>query len=375
MKQQIRFCHAPDGVRIAYATTGTGPPLIRVTNWLTHLNLDWESPVWHHWFKALSQGQQLVRYDARGTGLSDRKVDRLSLDAWIQDLAAVVDALQIDRFPLLGLCQGGAIAVAYAARYPERVTRLVLYDSYVQGAFVQRTQDPIYPGDARVSQRTTLDKAREAEVLAGMIEVGWGREAAAFRQVFTNLLIPGATTEQQRWFAELQRRTVSPRTAARLWRLFHTLDVRQLAPQVTAPTLVLHVRGDRMVPFEQGLELASLIPNAHFAPLEGRNHILRPDEPAWPRFLSEVRDFLGTHMPQSSRGDLPADFAALTPRECEVLDLLARGLTNSEIAEHLVISPKTVRNHVTRVYSKLQTDTRAQAVILAREAGFGQSQP
>lgn len=372
MKQQIRFCHAPDGVRIAYATTGTGPPLVRVTNWLTHLNLDWESPVWHHWFKALSQGHQLVRYDARGTGLSDRLVDTLSLDAWVQDLAAVVDALQLDRFPLLGLCQGGAIAIAYAARYPQRVTRLVLYDSYVRGAFVQHAQ---HPEHNRAAEDTSPEKAREAEALAEMIQVGWGQEAAAFRQVFTNLLIPGATTEQQRWFAELQRRTVSARTAARLWRLFHSLDVRQLAPQVTVPTLVLHVRGDRMVPFEQGLELASLIPHARFVPLEGKNHILRPDEPAWTHFLSEVQDFLGTPASASSGDELLADFAALTPREREVLDLLARGLANSEIVERLVISPKTVRNHVTRIYSKLQTDTRAQTVVLAREAGFGQNRP
>lgn len=360
MKQHIQFCPASDGVNIAYAATGNGPPLVRVANWLTHLNHDWESPVWSHWFAELARGHRLVRYDPRGTGLSDRAVDDLSLDAWVRDLEAVVDALDLERFSLLGFCQGGAPAIAYAVRHPERVDRLVLYDSYVQGAF---------------ADGTSAAHQREAETLAEMIAVGWGRSTAAFRQVFANLLFPGASRQQQRWLGELQRQTVTAETAARLWRIFHTLDVRDLALQVTVPTLVFHVRGDAMVPFSAGRTLAALIPGARFVPLAGTNHILLEDEPAWPHFLSELRDFLGTCLEGESPDHATSSrdrLALLTPREREVLDLIAQGLSNDAIADRLVIAPKTVRNHVTRIYRKLDASSRAQAIVLAREAGLGQ---
>jgi pimeloyl-ACP methyl ester carboxylesterase/DNA-binding CsgD family transcriptional regulator len=360
MEQQIHFCISPDGARIAYATSGTGPPLVRVANWLTHLDLDWKSPVWYHWFEELSRGHTLVRYDPRGCGLSDRSVDDLSLDAWVGDLAAVVDALELDRFSLLGFCQGGATAVAYAVRHPERVSRLVLYDSYVQGALVEGA-DPC--------------QAREADALAEMIEIGWGQEAAAFRQVFTNLLIPGASMEQQRWFAELQRQTVSPATAVRLWRAFHNIDIQVLAERIRLPTLVFHVEGDAIVPFNQGMWLASLIPDARFVPLPGKNHILLEDEPAWSRFLAELRSFLRTAVPEPEPSDARYVFPELTPREREVLELIAQGLSNDEISERLVIAPKTVRNHVSRIYSKLRLGSRAQVVVLARQAGLGRQDP
>lgn len=353
MKQQIRFCTASDGVRIAYATSGEGPPLVRLTHWLTHLDYDWESPLWSHWFEALSQGHSLVRYDSRGTGLSDRMVDDISLDGWVRDLEAVVDDLGLDRFPILGLCQGGTVAIAYAMRHPERVSRLVLYGSYVQG--------PLAGGGEP-------HEVRKAETLANMIEVGWGRQAAAFRQVFADLFVPGASKAQQRWMAELQRRTADPQTAVRLWLAFNRIDVRHLARQIHIPTLVLHVRGDTVVDFEDGRQLAALIPDARFVPLEGQNHILLEDDSAWPRFLSEVRSFLGTHISERSPADLQKAVSTLTPREQEVLGLVAKGLDNADIADHLKIAPKTVRNHVSRIYGKLCVDNRAQAVVLAREA-------
>jgi pimeloyl-ACP methyl ester carboxylesterase/DNA-binding CsgD family transcriptional regulator len=358
MKQEIRFCHSPDGVRIAYAISGEGPPLVRVANWLTHLNLDWESPVWSHWFGEFSKGFNFIRYDPRGTGLSERQVDEISLDTWLQDLETVLDDLELEHFNLLGFCQGGPIAVAYAARHPERVDRLVLYDAYAYGAFAEGV-DP--------------ERRREAGALAQMIEVGWGRQAAAFRQVFTNLLIPDASTEQQRWFAEFERRTVSAGTAARLWRAFHRLDVRELAQKVAVPTLVLHVRGDAMVPFESGLQLAGLIPEARFVPLEGDNHILMEDEPAWGRFLAEVRSFLepSSDIPAHTLEEAQQAFPELTQRELEVLELIARGLSNQEIAERLVITSKTARNHISHIYSKLNVGNRAHAIVLAREAGLG----
>lgn len=357
MKQQIRFCRSPDGVRIAYATSGSGPPLVYVANWLTHLQLDWESLLWSHWFRELSQGHTLVRFDARGNGLSDRVVDNLSVDTWAQDLAAVVDELGLEQFSLLGFCQGGATSIAYTLRHPERVSRLVLFNSYAHGAF---------------TEMGTEQEKREAEALAEMIEVGWGREAAAFRQLFANLMLPEASMEHLRWYANLQRETVSPQLAVRLWRAFHTIDVRRLAPQVHVPTLVLHVQGNKIVSFEDGRELATLIPGARFVPLEGHNHILLEDDSAWPRFLSEVRNFLGTRMSERSPADLQKAVSTLTPREQEVLGLVAKGLDNADIADRLSIAPKTVRNHVSRVYSKLCVDNRAQAVVLAREARLNQ---
>jgi pimeloyl-ACP methyl ester carboxylesterase/DNA-binding CsgD family transcriptional regulator len=359
MQQQIQFCRTLDGVRIAYTTTGSGPPLVRVANWLTHLEFDRESPVWSHWFEALSDGHTLVRYDARGTGLSDRSADRFSLDTWVCDLEAVVDALKLEQFSLLGFCQGGAVATTYAVRHSERVDRLILYDSYLRGAFVD---------DASTETR------REAGALGEMIKVGWGQDVGAFRQVFANLLIPGASTEQQQWYTELQQRTVSPDIAARLWRAFHMLDIRDLAPRVRIPTLVFHVRGDAMVPFEHGRQLAACIPEARFVPLSGQNHILLKDEPAWTRFLAEVRTFLATRTPESCSDQCQrVVFPELTPREREVLNLLAQGLDNATIAERLAIAPKTVRNHITRVYRKLGVNSRTQAAVLAREAGLGVS--
>ncbi len=352
-RQQIRFCTSFDGTRIAYATMGGGFPLVRVANWVTHLELDREGPIWPHWFEELSRDHMLVRYDLRGSGLSDRSVDDLSLDAWVRDLEAVVDDLGLDRFSLFGLCQGGSIAVAYAARHPERVRRLVLYDTYTHGALVK--------GEA-------LFERAKFEVLTQMIRIGWGRQNAAFRKVFVDLLVPEGSKEQQCWLAELQRRSTSPEMAARLWRAFHEIDVRDVAPEVQVPTLVFHVKHDAMIPFQMGCRLASLIPEARFVPLDGENHILLPDEPAWNRFVSELHSFV-------SDDELPvlkADgFCDLTPREREVLDLMAQGLSNGQIAEELFISPKTVRNHTTRIYSKLQVDGRPQAIVQAREAGFG----
>lgn len=353
MRQRIGFCTAPDGVRIAHATVGRGPPLVRVSNWLTHLEHDWSSPVWRHWLEAFSDTHTLIRSDLRGSGLSDRIPAELSLGAWVGDLEAIVDDLGLERFALLGLCQGGAIATAYAACHPDRVDRLILYDSYVQGAHAA--------GDAKAADR--------ADALGRMIEVGWGQDLPAYRQVFADLLMPEAPAELPRQLAELQRHTASAAMARRLWNAFHAIDVSADAPHVRAPTLVFHVAGDAMVPIEQGRRLASLIPGARFVELEGRNHILRADEPAWARFVDEARAFL------AEDGDtapvLTAPFDALTPRERAVLDEIARGRTNAEIAEALSITPKSVRNYVSRVFARLGVEHRAQAVVQAREAGFG----
>ena len=285
LEQQIRFCTSSDSVRIALATTGNGPPLVKAANWLSHLEFDSRSPVWRHWIRELSRHHTLVRYDERACGLSDWAVEEFSLDAWVRDLEAVVDHLELERFPLLGISQGGPIAIAYAVRHPERVSRLILYGSYAMGR----------------SHRHLSDREREErELMLRMITVGWGKDNPAFRQVFTSHFIPDATLEQAHWFNELQRVSATPENAARIVSAFDSLDVRALAPRLDTPTLVLHGTGDLRVPLEAGRLLASLIPGARFVPLESRNHILLENEPAWPRFLREVREFLGVEETSSA---------------------------------------------------------------------------
>ncbi len=357
MEQDIRFCSAPDGVKLAYATSGSGPPLVRVANWLTHLDLDWKGPVWSHWFREFSKNSTLIRFDLRGSGLSDRSVNEQSLEVWVRDLETIVADLDIDKFPLIGFCQGGAIALAYAVCHPERVSHLILYDSYSKGNLVDGTP---------------LRKKLETKTLTKIIKVGWGRgDTAIFRRVFTDLLMPDASEKEHQWLANLQRKSASPEMAARLWEVFNRIDVEELAKKVEVPTLVFHVTGDKVVPFEAGRKLASLIPDARFVPLESENHILLKDDPAWDRFLAEVRNFLGSSAEEKTRTDPHATFPELTPRECEVLGLIAKGLKNDQIADQLYISSKTVRNHNTRIFSKLQVDSRGQAIVLAREAGLG----
>ena len=357
MKQKLRFCTAPDGVNLAYATSGNGPPLVRVANWLTHLDLDWGGPIWSHWFREFSRNHTLVRFDLRGSGLSDREVEEQSLDSWVRDLETIVDDAGIDQFPLLGFCQGGAIALSYAVRHPERVSHLILFDSYSQGLLVDGTPP---------------QKKREIEALTELIEVGWGRNTPAFRRIFSDLLMPEASEDERQWLAELQRKTATPAMAALLWQAFHRIDVREVAKQVQVPTLVFHVTGDKIVPFEEGRKLATLCPAARFVPLESENHILLEKDPAWLRFLAEVRSFIGSpEEPDTPPEESKETFHELTSREYEVLDLISRGLDNTEIAEKLYISQKTVRNHVTRIYSKLGVESRAKAIVLAREAGLG----
>lgn len=275
--QALGFCAAADGVRLAYATSGTGAPLVKAANWLTHLDYDWASPVWAHWWRALSAHHRLIRYDERGCGLSEWDVPdaSYSLDSWVGDLEAVVDALGLDTFDLLGVSQGGAVAVEYAARHPTRIRRLVLYGAYAQG---------------RVARGDGGQRLHELQV--ELARVGWGRDDASFRQVFTSQFMPGGSKELWADFNELQRRSTSPGNAARLLEVTARIDIRDVARRVRAPTLVLHARGDQRPPFDQGRLLADLIPGARFVALESRNHILLGDEPAWPVFVSEVEAFL-----------------------------------------------------------------------------------
>jgi pimeloyl-ACP methyl ester carboxylesterase len=354
-EQQIRFCKAPDGARIAVATMGKGPPLVRATHWLSHVEFDGRSPVWAHWLRELSRENTYVRYDQRGCGLSDLAPPSVTFDAWVSDLETVVEALGLKRFSLLGMSQGGPVAIAYAVRHPERVSRLVLLGAYAQG---------------RLRRTCTAQEREEADMLLQLIRVGWGRDNPAFRQLFTTLFIPQGTQEQQLWFNELERISATPENAAAIIETTYHIDVAAMAEAVQVPTLVFHARNDARVPFDEGKKLAASIPGARFVPLDSHNHVLLDTEPAWPQFLTELRAFLAAADAQPGRLSQAFDTAGLTPSEREVLALVARGLDNSAIAAALGKSEKTVRNQVSSIFSKLGVRTRAEAIVGAREAGM-----
>ena len=359
LQQHIRFCKSADGVRLAYATVGKGPPLVKASNWLSHLEYDWRSPVWRPFLEQLARRRTVVRYDERGCGLSDWTVADLSFESWVRDLEAVVDAVGLERFPLLGISQGGPIAIAYAVRHPERVSHLVLLGSYARG-MLNRDLTPL--------------QVEEAATLVSLVRVGWGQETAAFRQVFTSMFIPGGTPEQLRWFNDLQRVSTSPENAERLLGEFFRIDVRELAPKVSAPTLVLHARHDARIPYEEGRLLAALIPEARFVTLESRNHLLLEGEPAFRQFMAELDDFFESAPDIMAPATPAGSFAELTAREAEVLELIARGLDNPVIAAQLGVSAKTLRNHITNIFSKLDVTSRAQAIVRARDAGLGRGE-
>ncbi len=275
--QQIRFCTAADGTGLAFSIVGEGPPLVKTANWLNHLEHDWASPVWRHWIAHFIQFRQLVRYDERGNGLSDWNVADISFEAFVDDLAAVVDAAGIDTFDLFGLSQGCAVSIAYAVRHPERVRRLVLYGGYAAGW----------------RKRASVEEIATREAMLTLTKAGWGRNNPAFRQLFSTLFFPAARPEDIGWFNELQRICVSPENAMRLQQAFSVIDVRDLLPRVTPPTLVLHTTRDAVVPFDAGKELAARIPGARFVGLESENHLLLEYEPAWQRAAAAVREFLG----------------------------------------------------------------------------------
>ncbi len=278
MEQDIRFCKTSDGVRIAYATIGQGPPLIRALGWATHMEYEWQSPLWRHFIELLAQHHTLIRYDGRGTGLSDRDVEVHSVQQWATDLEAVADAAGYERFDVLGMSQGGSTAVTYALRHPERVSHLILYGSF-----------------ARWFPRADGEEAREIRnSILTLMRVGWGQDNPGFRAMFTSAFVPGASAEQQRWFDDLTRNSCSADNAVKLMRAFWEIDVTASLGALKVPTLVMHRRGDAAVPFEAGREFASMIPDARFAPLEGDNHLYLDGEPGIQDFIRNVEEFLGT---------------------------------------------------------------------------------
>ena len=351
--QRIRYLKASDGVRLAWAEAGAGPVVVKAANWLTHLEYEWESPVWRHWMQFFSTHFRFVRYDERGCGMTDWNTADLSFERQLADLEAVIEAADCpEPFTLLGISQGAAQCIRYVVRHPGRVSRLILYGAYAQGW--ARRNDP--------------GKARENESIMSLIRAGWGRDNPVFRQLITSRFVPGATDEQIAWFNDLCLKTASGESAGDIYESRSRIDVLDLLPQVAVPTLILHAREDAAIPLSQGHVLATGIPDAQFIELDSRNHILLENEPAWARFCEAVLDFTDAGGARAGQED-PA-FAALSSREREILTLIAEGLGNAEIGDRLSISEKTVRNHVSNIFDKLGVWTRAQAIVFAHDRRF-----
>jgi class 3 adenylate cyclase/pimeloyl-ACP methyl ester carboxylesterase len=279
LTQQIQFCLAPDGVQIAYASVGKGPPVLKAPNWLNHIEYEWRSPVWGPAFAALAKNHELVRFDQRGNGLSDWNVKEISEDTMISDMAAVAEAADLDSFALFGISQGCAFSIRYAVEHPEQVRCLVLLGGYARGAL----------------KRDSPEQEQLHEAAQTMIQQGWGSPNPAYRHFFTSTFMPDATLDQASSFDELQRVSSTPENAARISKMNASVDVTDLARKVTAPTLVLHCEGDRRVPLEEGRRMAALIPGSRFVTLEGNNHTLIEGVPAFDAFFNEVNAFLHEH--------------------------------------------------------------------------------
>ena len=353
--EQIRFCASRDNTRIAYTSSGSGPPIVWAAHWVQHLKVDWDHPVWRPWLAFLTRRHTLIRYSFRGCGLSDRDGLEFDHDRYVEDLEAVIEASGVDRFVLFGLSSGARISIEYAARNPKRVSHLVLQGSSPCG---------------RVALGQTPAQAEEEETRLKAVELGWANPTPAYSGFFTTLHIPDATAEQFRSYNELLRLSTSPANAVAIMRSLHRADVRGFVPEVACPTLVLHSRGDCIIPFDAGRTVAAQIAGARFVPLESRNHLVLDTEPAWPAWADALEDFLPGPVRQTAAA-IPLKLGPLTAREHQVLELVAQGLGNEAIGSRLRISEKTVRNHVSMILGKLDVNNRVQAVVRAREAGFG----
>ena len=349
--QDIRFATSADGARIAYAICGRGEPLVRAANWMSHLDWDWQTPVWGPWFERLARRHRFVRHDPRGCGLSDREVGSLTIDDLVGDLEAVVDAAGLERFALMGTSQGGAVALRYTTLHPERVSRLVLLGAFARG---------------KLLQGPWAETLEVVEAEAQLIEAGWGRDNPAFRQLFTTQFWPHATPAQWESINELQRLSCAPAHAARLVRALARIDVSADLPRIACPVLVLHCRGDARIPFDEGRFLAAGIAGARLEPLDSGNHVPLEGEPAFGAALQAIEAFLGDTAGTEAFGDL-------TARERDIVEGLACGLDNAQIAARLGLAEKTVRNLVSAAFEKLGVENRSQAIVRARDAGFGQA--
>jgi pimeloyl-ACP methyl ester carboxylesterase/DNA-binding CsgD family transcriptional regulator len=350
--QDTRSVTSFDGTRIVYARTGSGPPLVQAGRWVGHLEAEWTSPVRRSFLLELGRRNTFYRYDSRGCGISQREVTDLSLDAQVRDLEAVVDAARLRRFPLLGMSGGGAVAITYAARHPERVSHLITLGAAVRGV---------------LKRNATPKQIDEAMILRNVIQVGWNdQENPALRLGYGSRFMPDASIENLHAWTELQRVTAAPEIAILHRKELDQLDVTDELARVCCPTLIAHCRGDLCVPYSEGEFMAGRLPRARFVPLDGRNHIILENDVAWAQFFAELRAFI----PTGPVRDEPST-TALTPRDLQLLELLAQGLDNGQIAARLDRAEQTVKNNITRLFDKLGIQTRPQAIVWARSSGFG----
>jgi pimeloyl-ACP methyl ester carboxylesterase/DNA-binding CsgD family transcriptional regulator len=351
IRQRVRYVTASDGTRLAWADAGEGPVVVKAANWLTHLEYEWDSPVWRHWIQFFSSHFRLIRYDERGCGMSEWHGGGLSIDQWADDLGRVIDAAEPEGpITLLGISQGAATCIRYALRHPERVARMIFYGGYARG----------------VMRRNAPESEAQFQAMIELARVAWGKANPTFRQVFTSRFIPGGTPEQLQWFNDLCLKTTTGEVFSHLLTARGTVDIVPLLGEVRTPVLIVHARDDEVVSLAEGRLMASRIPTAEFVEVDSRNHILLEHEPAWQRFREAVLAFVG---PDAAPAGESA-FAALSVREREVLALMTEGLSNTDIAERLHISEKTVRNHASNLFDKLGVWSRAQAIVFARDHGF-----
>lgn len=349
----IRFVRAPHGDRLAYSVTGTGAQTtIKAGMWLSHLEFDLTNPLLRHWHDIMEARGRYVRYDTRGCGLSDWSPAAIDFAAWVEDLEVVADAVSAASFTLFGYSQGAGIAIAYAARHPDRVSRLIVYGGFARG---------------RLARAKTQQERDEAETMCRLAELGWAKEDNAYRQFFTTQFLPKGTREQHQWFNELQRVAASPENVVRYMRVVNAMDVTAMLGEVRCPTLVLHSKGDVRVPYAEGMAIAAGIPGARFVPIDSDNHVVMADEPGWQQCVAAIDAF----HPRRPRLCATPGFEKLTERQAQILDLLARGSDNAQIAAHLGLSDKTIRNQVSAILGVLGIESRGHAIVRAREAGFG----
>ncbi len=352
LKPALRFTRVASGARIAWAVSGRGPALVRAAHWMTHVEHDLQSPIWRPWLERLGRAVRLVRYDERGCGLSGPDMVPLGLHAALEELEAVVDASGLQPVALLGISGASAAVIAYAAKHPQRVSHLVIHGGYTHGL---------------LHRQPTPEQLQLHEAMVQLMRHGWGLRDAAVQQFFTTTMVPDALPEQTQALNEQQRLSCDGERAAAILRARAGLDVRALLAQVQCPTLVLHSAGDAMVPVELGRELAAAIGGARFETLPSRNHIPLAGEPAFDRFCDAIAEFIG--------GPSRAFAPAFTPRETDLAELVARGLDNLQIAAHLGLADKTVRNALSALYAKLGVEGRSQAIVRTREMGLGQRPP
>jgi pimeloyl-ACP methyl ester carboxylesterase/DNA-binding CsgD family transcriptional regulator len=348
--QRIRYVRTPENINLAWAEVGSGPALVKAANWMTHLEFEWQSPVWRHWIRFFNENFRYIRFDERGCGMTDWNVGDISFDRWVEDLETVIAAANIDEpTTLLGISQGAATCIAYSIKHPEKVSRMILYGGYARG----------------LAHYADCERKQLYQAMIELTRLKWGDENPTFRQVFTSRFIPDGTDEQIGWFNELCKKTTNAENAAKLLEARADVDVRGLLEKVSVPTLVLHSRDDAVIPVSVGHELAAGIPGAEFVELDSKNHVLLEHEPAWDRFCAAVLDFMDI-------GNEKTDdvFSELTPRELEVLTLLTEGLSNANIAERLSINEKTVRNHISNLFDKLGVWSRSQAIVFAHDHNF-----